>query len=161
MKICFKMHARAEVMPNGASKVGNFPLTRQNILFFAQHKAEMPSHKWWFWSQFGYGNSLLHTIVAKTVLRKCASHRRRGAHFHKIRKKNEEKTCQQASKIKLFEARYGDSKNELQIMIEKRPQIEKVLQTLTGATFFLIFSGGRGPDGGGLKGLMQLKVSQN
>ena len=45
--------------------------------------------------------------------------------------KNEEKTCQQASKIKLFEARYGDSKNELQIMIEKRPQIEKVLQTLT------------------------------
>ena len=46
-------------------------------------------------------------------------------------------------------------------MIEKRPQIEKVLQTHTGATFFLIFSGGGGPDGGGLKGLMQLKVSQN
>ena len=86
MKICFKMHARAEVMPNRASKVGHFPLTRQNILYFAQHKAEMPSHKWWFWSQFGYGNSRLHTIVAKTVLRKCASHRRRGAHFHNIRK---------------------------------------------------------------------------
>ena len=46
-------------------------------------------------------------------------------------------------------------------MIEKRPQIEKVLQTLTGATFFLIFSGGRRPDGGGLKGLMQPKVAQN
>ena len=75
--------------------------------------------------------------------------------------KNGEKTCQQASKIKLFEARYGDSKNELQIMIEKRPQIEKVLQTLTGATFFAIFSGGRGPCGGGLKGLMQPKVTQN
>ena len=161
MKICFKMHARAEVMPNRASKVGHFPLTRQNILFFAQHKAEMPSHKWWFWSQFGYGNSFLHTIVAKTVLRKCASHRRRGAHFHKTRKKNEEKTCQQTSNIKLFEARYGDSKNELQIMIEKRPQIEKVLQTFTGATFFAIFSGGRGLCGGGLKGLMQPKVTQN
>ena len=40
---CFKMHARAEVMLNRASKVGNFPLTRQNILFFAQHKAEIPS----------------------------------------------------------------------------------------------------------------------
>ena len=103
----------------------------------------------------------MHTIVAKTVLRKCASHRRRGAHFHKIRKKNEEKTCQQASKIKLFEARYGDSKNELQIMIEKRPQIEKVLQTLTGATFFLTFSGGRGPDGGGLKGPMHPNVTKN
>ena len=75
--------------------------------------------------------------------------------------KDEEKICQQASKIKLFEASYGDSKNELQIMIEKRPQIEKVLQTLTGATFFAIFSGGRGPCGGGLKGLMQPKVTQN
>ena len=64
-------------------------------------------------------------------------------------------------KIKLFEARYGDSKNELQIMIEKRPQIENVLQTFTGTTFFAIFSGGRGPCGGGLKGLMQPKVTQN
>ena len=86
MKICYKMHARAEVMLNRASKVGHFPFTWQNILYFAQHKAEMPSHKWRFWSKFGYGNSLLHTIVAKTVLRKCVSHRRRGAHFHKIRK---------------------------------------------------------------------------
>ena len=75
--------------------------------------------------------------------------------------KNKEKRCQQASKIKLFEASYGDSKNELQIMIEKRPQIEKVLQTLTGAEFFAIFSGGRGPCGGGLKGLVQPKVTQN
>ena len=72
-----------------------------------------------------------------------------------------EKSCQQASKIKLFEARYGDSKNELQIMIEKRPQIEKVLQTLTGATFFLIFTGGRGPGGGGLKRLMRRRLIQN
>ena len=32
MKICFKMHARAEVVPNKASKMDNFPLTRQNIL---------------------------------------------------------------------------------------------------------------------------------
>ena len=46
-------------------------------------------------------------------------------------------------------------------MIEKRPQIEKVLQTLMGATFFPIFSGGKGLDGGGLKGLMQPKVAQN
>ena len=75
--------------------------------------------------------------------------------------KNEENICQQASKIKLFEGSYGDSKNELQIMIEKRTQIEKVLQTLTGTTFFLIFCGGRGPDGGGLKGPMHPKVTQN
>ena len=75
--------------------------------------------------------------------------------------KDEEKICQQASIIKLFEASYGDSKNELQIMIAKRPQIEKVLQTHRGATFFLIFSGGRGPDGGGLKGPMHPKVIQN
>ena len=84
-----------------------------------------------------------------------------GSTFSYNSQKNEEKTCEQASKIKLFEARYGDSKNELQIMIEKRPQIEKVLQTLTGATFFAIFNGGRGPCGGGLKGLMQPKVTQN
>jgi len=36
----------------------------------------------------------------------------------------EEKTCQQASKNKFVEANCGDSKNELQIMIAKRPQIE-------------------------------------
>ena len=75
--------------------------------------------------------------------------------------KIKEKICQQASKIKLFEASYGDSKNELQNMMAKRPQIEKVLQTLTGATFFLILNGGRGPDGGGLKGPMHPKVAQN
>ena len=45
--------------------------------------------------------------------------------------KDEEKRCQHASKVKLFEASYGDSKNELQIMIAKRLQIEKVFQTLT------------------------------
>ena len=40
-EICFKMDAKAEVMSNRASKVGHFPLSRQNILIFAQHKAEM------------------------------------------------------------------------------------------------------------------------
>ena len=83
MKICLKIHARAEVMLNRASKVGNFPLSRQNILLFAHHKAEMPPQKWWFLRQFGYGNISLHTIFAKIVLRKCASYRGRGAHFHK------------------------------------------------------------------------------
>ena len=54
--------------------------------------------------------------------------------------KNEEKSCQQASKIKLFEASYGDSNNELQIMIAKRPQIEKMPQTFTLETLFSITS---------------------
>jgi len=75
--------------------------------------------------------------------------------------KNKEKSCQQASKIKLTEASYGDSKNELQIMSGKRPQIEKVHQTLMGSAFLLIFSSGRGPDGGALKGPLQPKVTQN
>ena len=155
------MDAKAEAMLNRASKVGHFPLSRQNILLFAQHKAEMPLEKWWFLRQFGYGNIFLHTIFANIVLRKCASYRGRGAHFHKQCKTNKENSCQQASKIKFFEANYGDSKNELQIMIAKRPQIEKVLQTLTGATFVLIFTGGRGPGGGGLKRLLRPKVTQN
>ena len=43
-------------------------------------------------------------------------------------KKND---ANKASKIKLYEADCGDSKNELQIMIAKRLQIEKVIQTLT------------------------------
>ena len=47
MKICWKMHARAEVMINMASKTSHFPLSRRNILFFAQHRAESPSQKWW------------------------------------------------------------------------------------------------------------------
>ena len=81
------MHAKAEAVLNRASKVGHFPLSRQNILLCAQHKPEMPLEKWWFLGQFGYGKIFLHTIFAKIVLRKCASHRRRGAHFHKIRKK--------------------------------------------------------------------------
>ena len=75
--------------------------------------------------------------------------------------KNKENSCQQASKIKFVEANCEDSKNELQIMIAKRPQIEKVSQTFTGATFLLIFSGGRGPGGGGLKRLLHPKVTQN
>ena len=66
--------------------------------------------------------------------------------------KSEENICQQASKIKLFEASYGDSKNELQIMIEQRPQIEKVLQTLTGATFFWFLVAEEGPTEGDWKG---------
>ena len=49
--------------------------------------------------------------------------------------KDKEKSCQQASTITFVDANYGDSKNELQIMIAKRPQIEKVPQTFTGATF--------------------------
>ena len=81
------MHAEAEAMLNRASKVGHFPLSRQNILFVAQHKAEMPPQKWWFLRQFGYGNMFLHTIFAKIVLRKCASYRGRGAHSHKKCKK--------------------------------------------------------------------------
>ena len=81
------MDAKAEMMLNRASKVGNFPLSRQNILLFAQHKAEMPLEKWWLLGQFGYGKLFLHTIFAKIVLLKCASYRGRGAHFHKICKK--------------------------------------------------------------------------
>ena len=42
MKIGFKMHTRTEVMLNRASKVGHVPLSRRNIIFFAQHRAEMP-----------------------------------------------------------------------------------------------------------------------
>ena len=47
-QICAKMYARTEVMLNMASKGGHFPLSRRNILFFAQHRAEMPPQKWWF-----------------------------------------------------------------------------------------------------------------
>ena len=85
---------------------------------------------------------------------------RAGSTFSQILQKIEEKSCQQTSKIKFFETNCGDSKNELQIMTEKRPQIEKMLQTLSGTLFFLNFSGGKGPDGGGLKGPMHQKVSQ-
>ena len=120
-EICFKMDAKAEVMSNRPSKVGHFPLSRQNILLFAQHKAEMSLEKWWFLGQFGYGKIFLHTIFAKIVLRKCASYRGRGAHFHKFCEKNKENPCQQASNINRFEGNYGDSKNELKILIAKQP----------------------------------------
>ena len=62
MNICCKIHAKAEVMLNKAFKVSMFPLSRQNILSVAQHKAEMPLGKWWLLSRLGYGNVFLHTI---------------------------------------------------------------------------------------------------
>ena len=76
-------------------------------------------------------------------------------------RKNKEEICQQASKIKKIEPNYGDSKNELQIMSAKRPQNENVPQTHTGTTFLLIFIGGGGPGGSGLKGPMHPKATQN
>ena len=57
-----------------------------------------------------------------------------------------------------FEPNYGDSKHESQIMIAKRPQIEKVPQTFTGATCLLAE---KGPGGGGLKVPMHPKLIQN
>ena len=39
------MDAKAEAMLNRASIVGHFPLSRENVLLFAQHKAEMPLEK--------------------------------------------------------------------------------------------------------------------
>ena len=65
-----------------------------------------------------------------------------GEHIFITLAKNEENSCQQASNINSFERNYGDSKNELKIMIAKQPQIEKVSQTHTGATFLLIFTSG-------------------
>ena len=53
--------------------------------------------------------------------------------------KNKEKRCQQASIINLFEASYGDSKNELQIMIEKRPSIEQNAPDPHGSNIFSDF----------------------
>ena len=51
--------------------------------------------------------------------------------------------------MKFLEPNHGDSKNELQIMSAKRPQIEKVSQPLTGATFLLAE---KGPAEGDWKG---------
>ena len=81
MEICFYMHAKAEVMLNRA-----------------QHQLEMPPPKGWFLKQFGYGNIVLYTIFAKIVLRKCASHRGRGAHFHKKCKKMKKKDANKHQK---------------------------------------------------------------
>ena len=57
MEICFKMHARAEVMLNMASKVGHFPLSRRNISFSAQHRAEMPPKNGGFEASLGMDTS--------------------------------------------------------------------------------------------------------
>ena len=53
MRICLKMHARTEVMLKRASKVVHFPLSRRNILFFAQHRAESPPKSGGFEASFG------------------------------------------------------------------------------------------------------------
>ena len=152
MKICFKMHARAEVMPNGASKVGHFPLTRQNILLFAQHKAEMPSHKWWFWSQFGYGNSLLHTIVAKTVLWKCASHRRRGARFHKIRKKMKKTHANKHQKSNFLKHVTEIAKMNCKLWLKNGLKSKKCSRPSREQHFFRFLVAEEGPTEGDWKG---------
>ena len=109
----------------------------------------------WVWK-----HPLAHDICKHRSSKMCFPPRAGSTFSYKLQT-NEEQSCQQASKIKFFEPNYGESKNELQIMSAKRPQIEKVLQPLTGATFLLIFTGGRGPGGGGLKGPMHPKVTQN
>ena len=161
MKICVKMHARAEVMPNRVSKVGHFPLTRQNIVFVAQPKAEMLSHKWRVWSQFGYGNILLHTIFAKTVLRKCASHRRRGAHFYKFCKKLKKKHANKHQKSNFLKQIVEIAKMNCKLWLQNGLKSKKCSRPTREQPCFVIFSGGRGPDGGGLKGPMHPKVTKN
>ena len=81
MKICFKMDAKAEAMVNKASKVGYFPLSRQNILLFAQHKAEMPLEKWWFLGQLGYEKDLLAYDICKNRSSKMCFPPRAGSTF--------------------------------------------------------------------------------
>ena len=81
MKICFKMHAKAEVMLNRASKVGLFPLSRQNILLFAQHKAEMPLDKWWFFKAVWVWKQLLAHDICKNRSSKMCFLPRAGSTF--------------------------------------------------------------------------------
>ena len=146
MKICLKMHARTEVMLNRAFKVGHFPLSRRNILVVEQHRAEMPLQKWWFWSQFRYGNIV--AILAKIVRRQLAFH------FHNICKKNEENSCQEASKIKFFEPNHGWIANHECKTAPNRKSVPNPHRSN-------IFSGGKGPSGGGLQGPMHPKVVRN
>ena len=152
MKICFKMHARAEVMPNGASKVGHFPLTRQNILLFAQHKAEMPSHKWWFWGQLGYGNILLHTIFSKIVIRKCASHRGRGAYFHKFCKKIKKKDANKHRKSNFLKQAMEIAKMNCKLRLKNGLKSKKCSRPSREQHFFWFFVAEEGPAEGDWKG---------
>ena len=158
MKICLKLHARIDVMLNMASKVAHFPLSRWNKFFFAQHRAESPPQKWWFWSQFGYGNIVVHTIFAKIVLRKCASHRGRGARFHKICKKLKKNDAKKHQKWKFLNQITEIAKMNCKSWVQKRPQIEKSVPNPNGSN---IFTSGKGPGGRGFQGPMHPKVVRN
>ena len=146
------MHARAEVMPNGASKAGHFPPPRQNTLYFAQHKAEMPSHKWWFWCQFGYGNILLHTIFAKIVLRKCASHRGREAHFHKNCKKIGKKDANKHQKSNFLKQVTEIAKMNCKIWLKNGLKSKKCSRPSREQHFFRFLVAEEGPAEGDWKG---------
>ena len=146
------MHAKAEVMPNRASKVGHFPLTRQNILFFAQHKTDIPSHKWRFWSQLGYVNVLLQTIFAKIGFRKCASHRGRGAHFHKSCKKIKKKDANKHQNSNFLKQATEIAKMSCKLWLKNGLKSKKCSRPSREQHFFWFLVAEEGPTEGDWKG---------
>ena len=151
------MHARAEVMPNRASKGNHFPLIQQKILFFAQHKTEMPSHKWRFWSQFGYGSVLLHTIFAKIGFRKCASHRRRGAHFNKNCKKIKKKDANKHQKSNFLKQVVEIAKMNWKLWLQNSLKSKKCSRPSREQHFYWFLEAEEGPTEGDWKGQCRQK----
>ena len=132
--------------------MGNFPLSRQNILIFAQHKAEMPLEKRWFLRQFGYGNIFLHTIFAKNVLRKCASYRGRGAHFHNICKALKKNHANKHQKSNFLEQVTEIAKMNCKLWLQNGLKSKKCCRHSREQHLFWFLVAEKGPKEGDWKG---------
>ena len=152
MKIRSKMHAKSIVMWNWASQEGHFPLSRRKLSFFERHRAEIPPEKWWFWSQFGYGNMVLHTILANIVLRKCASYRGRGAHVHKIRKKMKKKHANKHQKSNFLKHVTEIAKMNCKLWLKNGLKSKKCSRPSREQHFFWFLVAEEGPTEGDWKG---------
>ena len=113
------MHARAEVMPNRASKVGHFSSLGKTYYILQSTRRKCPPISGGFEANLDMETSSCTRYFQKSLFENVLP-TEGGEHIFIKFAKNEEKSCQQASKIKLFEASYGDSKNEVQIMIERK-----------------------------------------
>ena len=84
------------------SQDGNFPLSRRNLIFFEQHKAEMTPPKLMVLKPFWAWKRRLAHDVCKIRLSEMCSLPWRGAHFHNIDKilmKNHAKNHQKTKKF--------------------------------------------------------------
>ena len=112
----------------------------------------MPFENWWFLGQFGYGKIFLHTIFAKIVLRKCASHRWREAHFHKNCKNIQKKEANKHQKSNFLKQVTEIAKMNCKLWLQNDRKSKKCSRPSREQHFYWFLLAEEGPAEGDWKG---------